>query len=145
MVQGHHLQLRSHPRLFCNFWQFNIKSAAAHHPINQKGVDELLAKAVIQLSSGGAGLLFLSILVVSSPYLTLSGLIVICISLLLRCLLSDMFSNLFSMVIMLSSLISRMLVYIFLLLSAIIIFFTIWLVQYTMSLEAFTFWAGHSP
>ena len=28
MVQGHHLQLR-----FCNFWQFNVKAAAAHHPI----------------------------------------------------------------------------------------------------------------
>ena len=43
MVQCHHLQLKSHLPLFCNFWQFNIKAAAAHHPIIQKEVDELLA------------------------------------------------------------------------------------------------------
>ena len=55
MVQGHHLQLRSHPPLFCNFQQFNVKAAAAHHPIIQKEVDELLAKGVIEPSSGGAG------------------------------------------------------------------------------------------
>ena len=68
-------------------------------------------------------LLFLSILVVSGPYLTLSCLIVICISLLFRCLLSDMSGNLFSVVILLSPLISRMLIYIFLLLSVIVIFY----------------------
>ena len=51
MVQGHHLQLRSHPPLFCNIGQFNVK---AHHPIIQE-VDELLAKGVIEPSSGGAG------------------------------------------------------------------------------------------
>ena len=66
-------------------------------------------------------LLFLSILVASGPYLTLSGLIIICIYLLLRCLLSDICSCLFSMVIMLSPLIYRMLIYIFLLLNIIII------------------------
>ena len=55
MVQGHHLQLRSHAPLFCNFWQFNVKAAAAHHPIIQKEVDELLPKEVIEPSSGGAG------------------------------------------------------------------------------------------
>ena len=60
----------------------------------------------------------------SGPYLTLRDLIVICIYLLLRCLiLSDMSGSLFSMVIMLSPLISRMLIYIFLLLSIIIIFY----------------------
>ena len=68
-------------------------------------------------------LLFLSILVASALYLTLSGLIVICIYLVLRCLLSDMSGNLFSIVIMLSPLICRMLIYIFLLLSIILIFF----------------------
>ena len=36
MVQGHHLQLRSHPPLFCDFWCFNVKVAAAHHPVIQK-------------------------------------------------------------------------------------------------------------
>ena len=55
MVQGHHLQLRSHPVLFHNFQLFNIKAAAPHHPIIQKEVDELLAKGAIEPSSGGAG------------------------------------------------------------------------------------------
>ena len=53
MVQGHHLQLRSHPHLFCNFKWFNIKAAASHLPTIQKEVGELLAKGVIEASSGG--------------------------------------------------------------------------------------------
>ena len=44
MVWGNHLQLRSHPPLFCNFQQFSVKVAAAHHPFIQKAEDELLAK-----------------------------------------------------------------------------------------------------
>ena len=55
MVWGHHLQLQSHPPLFHNFWQFNVKVATTHHPIIQKEVHELLAKGVIKPSSGGAG------------------------------------------------------------------------------------------
>ena len=55
MVRGHHLQLRSHPPLFRDFWHFNVKVAAAHHPVIQKEVDELLAKGGIEPSSGGAG------------------------------------------------------------------------------------------
>ena len=55
MVQGHHLQLRSHPPLFRNFQHFNVKVPAAHHPVIQKEVDELLAKGAIEPSSGGAG------------------------------------------------------------------------------------------
>ena len=55
MVWGHHLQLRSHPPLFHDFWCFNVKVAAAHHPVIQKEVDELLAKGAIEPSSGGAG------------------------------------------------------------------------------------------
>ena len=55
MVWGHHLQLRSHPPLFCDFWHFNVKAAAAHHPVIQKEVDELLAKGAIEPSSGGGG------------------------------------------------------------------------------------------
>ena len=55
MVWGHHLQLRSHPPLFCDFWQFNVKVVAAHHPIIEREVDELLAKGAIEPSSGGAG------------------------------------------------------------------------------------------
>ena len=54
MVRGHHLQLRSCPPLFCNFWHFNVKAAAAHHPVIHKEVDELLAKGAIEPSSGGA-------------------------------------------------------------------------------------------
>ena len=78
-------------------------------------------------------LLFLSVLVASSPYLTLSGLIIICIYLLLRCLLSDIAGSLFSMVIMLSPLVSRMLIYIFLLLSIIIIFYVLFGTSYHIS------------
>ena len=55
MVQGYHLQLRSHPPLFCDFWHLNVKVAAAHHPIIQREVDELLARGAIEPSSGGAG------------------------------------------------------------------------------------------
>ena len=36
MVQGHYLQLRSHPPLFCDFWQFNVKVVAFHHPVIQR-------------------------------------------------------------------------------------------------------------
>ena len=55
MVLGHHLQLWSHPPLFGNFWQFNVKVATAHHPIIEKEVDELLAKGAIEPSSCGGG------------------------------------------------------------------------------------------
>ena len=55
MVWGHYLQLRSHPPLFCDFWQFNVKAAAVHHPVSQREADELLAKGTIEPSSGGAG------------------------------------------------------------------------------------------
>ena len=50
MVRGHHLQLRSHPPLFLDFWHFNVKAAAAHHSVIQKEVDELLAKGAIEPS-----------------------------------------------------------------------------------------------
>ena len=78
---------------------------------------ELLNHLLVVLVSILACLWFLSILVASGPYLTFSILIIICIYLLLRCQLSDMYGSLFSMVIMLSPLIYRMLIYIFLLLS----------------------------
>ena len=55
MVRGHHLQLKSCPPYFHDFWHFNVKAAAAHHPAIQKEVDELLAKGAIEPSSGGAG------------------------------------------------------------------------------------------
>ena len=55
MVRGHPLLLRSHPPLFCDLWHFNVKATAAHHPVMQKEVDELLAKGAIEPSSGGAG------------------------------------------------------------------------------------------
>ena len=50
MVRGHHLQLRSRPPLFRNFQHFNVKVPAAHHPVIQKEVDELLAKGAIEPS-----------------------------------------------------------------------------------------------
>ena len=83
-----------------------MKAGAANHPIIQKELDEVLAKGAMEPSFGGS----------------LSGLIIICIYLLLRCLLSDISSSLFSVVIILSPMISRMLICIFLLLSIIIIF-----------------------
>ena len=55
MIWGHHLQLRSCPPLFHDFWQFNVKAAAAHHPVIQRDIDELLAKGAVEPSSGGAG------------------------------------------------------------------------------------------
>ena len=55
MPQGHHLQLWSHPSLFHNFWQFNVKLATTHHSIIQKEVDKLLAKGEIEPSSAGGG------------------------------------------------------------------------------------------
>ena len=55
MVWCHHLQLRSHPPLFHNFQCFNVKAAAAHHPVIQKELDELLAKRAIEPSSDGTG------------------------------------------------------------------------------------------
>ena len=55
MVEGHHLQIRSCPPLFCNLQQFNVKRVVAHYPIIQKEVGELLAKGVIEASFGGAG------------------------------------------------------------------------------------------
>ena len=150
MVQCHHLQLRYHPPLSHMFWEFNVKVAAAHHPIIHKEVNEVPSKQeqlnhlLVVLVSIPVCLLLLGMLVASSPYLTFSGLIIICIYLLLRCLLSDMCGSLFSMVIMPSPLISRMFIYIFLLVSVIVIFI-ICLAQYAISVEGFTFWAGHSP
>ena len=55
MVWGHLLQLRSHPSLFLDFWHFNVKVVAAHHPVILREVDELLAKGAIEPSLGGAG------------------------------------------------------------------------------------------
>ena len=128
MVWSHHLQLRSHPPLFHNLWQFNVKAAAGHHPIIQKEVDELLAKGVIEPSSGGASF-FSSMFVV--PKCT-GGLQPILNWKCFKCYmhvpsfkmttqLSDMSSSLFSMAIILSPLNYRMLIYIFLSLSSIII------------------------
>ena len=146
MVHGHHAQLRSCPLLFCNIQQFNVQLII---PLLRRRwiscfLRDHLNHLLVVLVSIPVCLLFLSILVASGPHLTLSSLIVTSIYLLLTCLPSDMSGSLFSMVIMLSPLISRMLIYIFLLLSIIIIFI-ICLAQYTISVEGFTFWAGYSP
>ena len=107
MVWGYHLQLQSHPPLFHNFQQFNVKVATTHHPIIQKEVDELLDKGAIEPSSGGAGF-YSSMFVVPKHTGGLWPIL-------------NMFGSLFSVVIMPSPLIYRMLIYIFLLLSIIII------------------------
>ena len=54
MVKGHHLQIRCHPPLLCNFKWFNIKAAPAHHLIIQMEVDEMLAKSTTEPSTSGA-------------------------------------------------------------------------------------------
>ena len=41
--------------MFHDFWHFNVKATAAHHPVIQKEVDELLAKGAIGPSFDGAG------------------------------------------------------------------------------------------
>ena len=55
MQKGHHLQLRCHPPLFCNFKQFHARAALAHHPTIKNKVDELLAKGATEPSTGCAG------------------------------------------------------------------------------------------
>ena len=116
MVWGHHLQLQSHPPLFHNFWQFNVKVATTHHPIIQKEVGELLAKGAVEPSSGGAAF-YSSMLVVPKcglcPILNLKHFNhYVHIPSFKR---SDMYGSLFSMVIMLYPLIYSMLIYLFLL------------------------------
>ena len=105
MVWGHHLQLRSHPPLFCDFQCFSVNVVAAHHPVIQKEVDELLAKGAIEPPLCGAGF-YSSMFVVPKhtgrlqPILNLKCFIVICTFLLLRCQLLNMCGSLSSMVIM---------------------------------------------
>ena len=75
MVWGHHLQFRSHSPLFHDFWHFNVKMAAAHHPVIQKEVDELPAKGAteplqVMLVSILMCLWYLSILEAFDPYST---------------------------------------------------------------------------
>ena len=128
MVQGHHLQLRSHPPFFCDFQHFNDKAAAAHHPVIQKEVDELLAKGAIEPSSGGAGF-YSSMFVVPKhtgglhPILNLKHFNHFIHIPLLRCQLLKTYGSLSSRVILLFPLIYRVLIYMFPLLSIIIIFY----------------------
>ena len=129
-VKGHHHQLRCCPLLFCNYRQFNIKAALAHHPIIYREVDELLAKGTIDpslvvLAFTLLYLLFLSTFVVYYPYSTLSSLIAICTYLFLRCQLLDRYGHLFNWAIMLFLLMWRMLIYTFLLLSITITFYVL--------------------
>ena len=55
MVKGHHLLVRCCPPLFCNFKLFHIKAATSNLPIIQKEVDELLTKGAIKALTGGVG------------------------------------------------------------------------------------------
>ena len=127
IVKGPHIWLRSHPPLFHNFKQFNIKDAAADFPIIQKEVDELLAKGAIEPSTGSAGL-YSNVYVgpkhkgVLQPFPVLSDSVASYMYLLLGCLLSDRYGNLLNKVNSLSLLISRVFICMFLLLSVIVIF-----------------------
>ena len=69
---------------------------------------------------------------------------VACTYLLLRCLLSDRYANLFIKVLVLSLLISRMLNWIFLIVSIIIIFH-VWFGKLHISVEGFVTWTGRAP
>ena len=126
MVQGHHLQLRSCPPLFSDFWHFNVKVAAASHPVIQKELISFLLREQynlpqVVLVSVPACLWYLSVLGAFDPYSTWNVLIVICTYLFLRCQLLNMYGSFSSRVIMPFPLIYRMLIYMFLLLSIIII------------------------
>ena len=126
MVWGHHLQLRSCPPLFHDFRHFDVKVAAAHHPVIQKKVDKLLAKGAIEPSSSGAGF-YSSMLVVSKhteglcAILNLKHFNHLCTFFLLRCQLLNLYGSLSSRVIIPFPLIYRMLIYMFPLLSIIIV------------------------
>ena len=126
MFWGHHLQLRSHPPLFHDFQWFNVKAAAAHHPVIEKEVDELLFKGAIEPSSGGTGF-YSSMFVVPKctgglgPILNLKHFNHYMHIPSLRCQLLNMYGSLSSMVIMPFPLIYRMLIYMFPLLSIIVV------------------------
>ena len=97
-----------------------------HPSLIQEEVDEVLAKGAIEPSTDVAGfrqpyLFFLRTLVVYDPYSVLHDLNTLWTYLL--CLLSDRYGNLFNKLIMLFVLVTRMLIYIFLLLSITIIFY----------------------
>ena len=134
--------------LFCNFRWFSIKAALAHHP-NIQEVDKMLVKGAIEPSTGNAGfilmsLLFLCIWVAYDPNSTLSSSITLGTYQLLRCPISDRYGNLFfNRVTMLFLLISRMLIYIFLLLSITVTCYC--LETHTLSVEDVALWAGYSP
>ena len=75
MVWCHHLQLRSHPPLFRDFQQFNVKAVAAHHPVIEREVDELLLRVqlnpfLVVLVSILVFLWCTGVLGASDPYLT---------------------------------------------------------------------------
>ena len=103
-----------------------FQGSCSHHPNIQKEVDELLSKGTNEPSSGVAGF-YSSMFVVPKhtgglwPILKLKHFNHYLHIPSLRCLLSDMYSILLSVVIMLSPLIYRMLIYIFLSLNIIII------------------------
>ena len=123
MVKCDHLQLRCHPVLFHHLKQF--KAALAHFPVIQKDVDELLTKGAIEPSTGNAGFSSNIFVVpkntcVYNLYSFLNNSI-----LLSSCLLSDRYRNLISNVTVPSLFISRMLICIFLLLSDVIVFYSL--------------------
>ena len=55
MVEDHHLQHRSHPSLFHNFKQFNIKVGTVYHPVIQKELYKILGNGAIETLTGGPG------------------------------------------------------------------------------------------
>ena len=96
------------PSILHMFKYFNIKAVLAHCLIIQKKIEELLAKGVTEPFTGSTGFTqmcfwYLSVQAVYNPYLIISNSIATCTYYFLRCLLSSRYSNLFIMVIILST------------------------------------------
>ena len=111
-----------------------MKAATVHHPIIQNNVDELFARGSTEPWMGGAGF-----------YLTLNNLTALCTYLLLRYLLSHRCGTLFNIVIMFFFLsISKILIYIFLLLNITIVFYGFFGNTNLFS-GRFCLWVSYSP
>ena len=118
----------------------------AHYPIIQKELDKLLAKDTTEPLNGGAGY-YSTVFVIPkciggyNPFSIISDLSAICTYLLLRCLPSDGYGNLFNKIIRPLLLISWMFIYTVLLLSITMILFD----KTNFSVEGFAIWAFYCP
>ena len=124
MFKCHHLQLGPHVQLLHNYHWHNINAAVAHCLVIQKEVNELLVRGTIATSTMVLVFTLMCLWYLSGLYtiLILSNSITMGTCLYLRCQLSNRYGKVFGRMIVLSLLISRTHIYIFLLLSINIIF-----------------------